>query len=405
MALDKSRWILRKALTALLIACSWFGTSTSQAESTALDAPRPTMRIVFEEIKDLIPLSLDEDRWSEPSSRAKVLASLERLERAASALERHGRPREAGFNELALNLGGDLREARNRYALGAYEESRFFLTGSLQSCISCHVRLPASQSFPFADELMGKAQIDSLTPRERAWLLVTVRQFDDALSAWENLMMDPEISASQLDASGVLVDYLNVAIRVRGDIPRVSKQLDLFLARPDLPFYLKRRVQEWRAALASRDPRKYEPKSKPSLELGIALANEAGLVSEGPYGRDGFIQDLAAASHLVRWIEQDRAGAVAVTRNRTAEERRETALAYYWLGVVETRSLDGFWVNLSERHLEAAIRADPLGPVAQKAYALLEETQVLGFGGASGEYLPTDVWNLLKELRELMGVE
>ena len=72
---------------------------------------------------------------------------------------------------------------------------------------------------------------------------------------------------------------------------------------------------------------------------------------------------------------------------------------------MEARSLDGFWINLSERHLEAAIRADPRGPLAERAYALLEETQVLGFGGSSGEHLPTDVWNLLRELRELMGVE
>ena len=83
----------------------------------------------------------------------------------------------------------------------------------------------------------------------------------------------------------------------------------------------------------------------------------------------------------------------------------ETARAYYWLGIVENRSLDGFWINLSERHFEAAIRADPKGPFAERAYAQLEETQVLGFGGASGEYLPPDVWSRLKELRELMGIE
>ncbi len=80
-------------------------------------------------------------------------------------------------------------------------------------------------------------------------------------------------------------------------------------------------------------------------------------------------------------------------------------MAYYWLGVVEARSLDGFWVNLSERHFEAAIRADPKGSFAKSAYARLEETQVLGYGGASGDPLPADVWTNLKTLREIMGVE
>ena len=127
-------------------------------------------------------------------------------------------------------------------------------------------------------------------------------------------------------------------------------------------------------------------------------------MSEGPYGRDGLIQDLAAASQLVAWLEQDRTRATTRSTNRTPKERSNAALAYYWLGVVEARSLDGFWVNLSERHLEAAIRSDPKGAIAEKAYSLLEETQVLGYGGSSGSHLPLDVWNLLHELRQLMGL-
>jgi hypothetical protein len=43
--------------------------------------------------------------------------------------------------------------------------------------------------------------------------------------------------------------------------------------------------------------------------------------------------------------------------------------------------------------------------LAVRAYARLEETQILGYGGASGLHLPSDVWTNLKELRELMGVE
>jgi hypothetical protein len=117
------------------------------------------------------------------------------------------------------------------------------------------------------------------------------------------------------------------------------------------------------------------------------------------------IQDLAAASQLVRWLEIDRARRERVTKNPTDRERLETARAYYWLGIVEARSLDGFWVSLSERHFEAAIRADSRGPFAVRAYARLEETQILGYGGASGLHLPSDVWTNLKELRELMGVE
>jgi hypothetical protein len=232
-----------------------------------------------------------------------------------------------------------------------------------------------------------------------------VRQFDDALETWEALMADPEIAPGQLDASGVLVDYLNVAIRVRMELERASKTLAKFASRKDLPVYLARRVSTWRSALASLDGDLLAPGKSPSVDLGAKLAREGGELAQGPYGRDGLIQDLAAASVLVRFLEAERAKMEAVTRNRTDAEREATSRAYYWLGVVEARSLDGFWVNLAERHFEAAIRSDPRGPFAERAYAQLEETQVLGFGGASSDHLPLDVWTNLKELRELMGME
>ncbi len=364
--------------------------------------PRPTMREVFEQMKILIPLSIDEDRWSDPDAQPRIRAALDRLESAAGALEAHGRQREAGFNELALNLERDLREVRENYRTGAFEEARFFLTGSLQSCVACHVRLPSSQTFPFADQLIDQVEIQSLDPRERAWLYVTVRRFDSALSAWEGMMADPKLTPAELDASGVLVDYLNVVLRVRTDIPRARKTLTTLAARKDVPVYLSERLASWRSALDELDAASFQPGAGRALENGSALAIKAGQVAQGPFGRDGLIQDLASASLLVRWLEEDRARRESVTRNPTAKERADTAQAYYWLGVVEARSLDGFWVNLSERHLESAIRADPKGSYAKKAYARLEETQFLGYGGASGNDLPADVVTNLRELRELI---
>ncbi|MCR9094872.1 MAG: hypothetical protein NXI30_11695 [bacterium] len=367
--------------------------------------PRPTMRRVFDEMKRLVPLGLDEASWEAPENREEILAALDRLDRAASALEKHGRGREAGFDELSLTLGRDLRAARDHYVHGHYEEARFFFTGSLQSCVSCHTRLPDATNTAFTEELTREARVQALDLREQAWLSVMVRRFDDALALWEQALADPDVAAAQLDASGALVDFLNVAIRVRTDVPRARRTLDQFAARPDVPVYLEQRVETWRKALAALDENELAEGGPGSVDRGAALAREAGRLAGGPYGRDGLVHDLAAASQLVRFLEVDRARRAATPRNPTSEERMETARAYYWLGIVENRSLDGFWINLSERHFEAAIRADPKGPFAERAYAQLEETQVLGFGGASGEYLPPDVWTRLKELRELMGID
>ncbi|MFK7898739.1 MAG: hypothetical protein AB8G23_23095 [Myxococcota bacterium] len=380
-----------------------FAATPALAEGATPSEPRPTMRRVFDEMKTLIPQSLDEERWAHPAQRAKTLASLERLERAASALGDHARGREAGFEALSINLQNDLREAVEHYRAEEYDTARFFLTGSLQTCVACHVRLPSAIRFPLADELLS--QVGELDPREKAWLYVTVRRFDSALETWEDLLRDPSQLPSQLDASGVLVDYLNLVIRTQADVPRARKTLRVFAQRKDQPLYLKRRLDHWIAALSNLGKEKFSLNQPPSLMRGTEWAAEAGRLADGPFDRDGLVQDLAAASHLVRWLEADRAKTAAATRSRTKQEKNQTAQAYYWLGVVEARSLDGFWVNLSERHLEAAIRSDPKGPFAEKAYAHLEELQVLGFGGSSGDHLPADVWTNLRDLRVLMGIK
>ena len=375
------------------------------AEAVAGIEPRPTMRRVFEEMKDLVPLALNEATWSAPENREKILAALDRLDGAASALERHGRGREVGFDELARTLGLDLHDARVRYGQDELEEARFFLTASLQNCVACHTRLPSSVDFEMGQALTEHADVKALPARDRAWLYVMVRRFDDALALWERDFADPNVSAAQLDASGALVDYLNVAIRVRRDVSRARKAIDAFAQRGDVPVYLARRLRTWQPALAQLEKDGLENGSGSDVDRAAALAAEAGRLADGSYGRDALVHDLAAASRLVRFLEGDTARRRASERAPTKDERRQTSRAYYWLGVVEARSLDGFWLDLSERHFEAAVRADPKGPFAERAYARLEESGVLGFGGVSGEHLPPEVEARLDALRELMGID
>ena len=108
----------------------------------------------------------------------------------------------------------------------------------------------------------------------------------------------------------------------------------------------------------------------------------------GTGGRQRIVYDLVASSMLHRIVD-----AAPVGDPRLAE-------AYYRLGVIEARSVDSYWVPQTEFHLEAAIRAAPDGPFAERAYALLEEYVLLGHGGPEG--LPDEVTANLAALRVLL---
>jgi hypothetical protein len=81
---------------------------------------------------------------------------------------------------------------------------------------------------------------------------------------------------------------------------------------------------------------------------------------------------------------------------------RDTAEAYYLLGLCETHIGDETWVSEADLYLESAIRIAPDAPFAEDAFALLEEETLAGYTGSGGPHLPEPVAEHLEELRELV---
>jgi len=80
----------------------------------------------------------------------------------------------------------------------------------------------------------------------------------------------------------------------------------------------------------------------------------------------------------------------------------ERAEAYWILGEIESRGIGPFSSSESELHLETAIREQPGGPFAERAFDLLVETTAGPFGGIDGPNLPESTRVLLRGLRELI---
>ncbi|MBW2384351.1 MAG: hypothetical protein JRG92_11995 [Deltaproteobacteria bacterium] len=359
--------------------------ATAEKKSDA--QPRAEMSQVFEAITHLLPLSLSDERWSDPANRAEIQKWLDLLASRAVALESHAEQRDAGFRNLSRGLSSDVDEIRERFRAGRYEESRFFMIEATGNCVACHSRLPSARQFPLAEQLTNQLDFSRLSAHEKTQILVATRRFSDAMDVWEAAFVDPEITPGQLDMGGYLLDYLTIGLRVERNPARVRKTLVQFRARPDLPLYLGRHVDGWVRAL---DATKGDLERKDRLERARQLVRTRGTDVISPLGRDQVVYDLVAASLLLQYIDA------------AEEPGASVAEAYYLLGLVESRSVDSYWVPQAEFHLETAIRLAPGEPFARDAYAILEEYLILGYGGASGSDLPTDVWSTLNELRRLI---
>jgi len=345
------------------------------------------MHLVYDAIAHLLPLSLNEKSWSDPARRAEIQKWLDQLGGRTGALEQHAEGRDAGFRNLSRSLSADVQEIRDRFRAGQYEESRFFMIEATGNCVACHSRLPTARDFPMSDQLIKDIDFAALSAHEKTQILIATRRFEDALEIWEAAFADPELTPGQLDMGGYLLDYFTVAIRVMGDPPRVKRTLEKFDKRPDMPHYLHRHVVSWISAI---DSVKGYLDSSDKLGRARTLVLDGGGRKHTPLGREQTIYDLVASSLLLRFID------------RPDQRDIEVAEAFYLLGLVESRSVDSYWVPQAEFHLEAAIRLAPSAPFADHAYAVLEEYIIVGYGGASGSELPADAWAKLNELRTLI---
>ncbi len=357
---------------------------------TTQAGPLPIMHRVFEALSRLLPISFDETAFNDSARRGEIEQWLDVLASASEDLNEHGHKRDAGFRNLSRSLASDTSEIRYRFEIGRFDEARYFLIESTKNCIACHSRLPSTRDFPLADQFIEKVDMQEMSAHEQAQIFVATRQFERALTTWEVQFRDKSTPPVTFDISGSLLDYLAIALRVVQDPKRARVALEELVSRDDLPRYLSRHATTWIADLKRHET---TATATPSIALGreyLGLRDRSGEIM---FGREHLVSDLLASSILLRFIDSSKGSKAAV------------AEAFYLLGIAGIRSVDGYWLPQAEYHLEASIRSDSKGPHAQSAYALLEESLLLGYGGSSGLHMPVDIWTNLQELRRMVDGE
>ena len=387
--LHRRRHALSWVLVASLGLAGPVGAQSDEAdEANAGARTRLTMDEIFRSISFVLPLSLSKESFEDPAFRAEILAALDALARNGEELADHDRRQDASFRFLSRSLARDTREIRNRYAEGRVAEARYLLHQVTENCVACHSRLPSDTEFPLGELFVTGDAIAALPPQERATLEMATRQFDRALDTLESLFAAPEVSPGTLDLRGHFDDYLELCIRVKGDLKRPTGVLERFLTRDDLSPSLRANATSWVESLRALQRR--EPLASPLAEARALIA-QAESRSRYPNDRRALIDYIAASSVLLLGIAAE------------GEPGPRAGEAYYLLGLIESRIGRSFWLSQTEFFLETAIRLDPSQPHAALAYELLEEFVISGYTGSSGVHVPEDVQQRLDELQRLIN--
>jgi hypothetical protein len=382
----RGRFLILLFLTLLVGAVLTASPALASPQAAESQQTRASMAEIFQALSEALPASLDEKRFADPARRDAILASLTRLAEAGARLEAQGRTRDASFGFLSGSLARDSAEIRRRYAEGRSDEARFLLFELTQDCVACHSRLPSARDASLGSRLVDDEQVAALPLDQRARLEFATRQFTRAIATHEALLASPDYSASDLDLSGSVDDYLELCLRVRGEPERPARTLERFGARPDASDRLRERVRHWVASLRELGARRPEPTPMQEAHALIALGRDRTRFADD---RDALVFDLAASGELHRFVD-------------AAPASPETALAYYRLGEIDSRVGRSFWLSQTDMYFEAAIRMAPGAPFAPEALAQLEDFLASGYTGSGGRHVPPDVVARLAELRGLI---
>lgn len=344
------------------------------------------MRELLHALEQVLPAALSEERFADPARHDAIEASLAQLARGAERVASHGKGRDTSFAFLSETLSDEARRIHRRFEAGKLDEARFLLLELTEGCVACHSRLPAKSSH-LSDALLANPALRDLPLEERAQLEFTTRQFDRALASYEALLAEPDRDPDDLELSGRIDEYLELAIHVTKDPARARRALLPLASRPETSESLRGSLGSWAKSLAELAS---APPAAPSVERAEAWIRAAEAVGEKGWDRPGLVYYLAASGDLHRVLESG---------NPTATAQ---ANAYYWLGLVESRVGRAFWLSQTSALLEQSIRLAPGGPHARDALDLLRSFEVASHTGSEGEETESWDWDRLFELDALI---
>jgi hypothetical protein len=332
----------------------------------------------------LLPAAVADVDWEEQRRRQELDAALAGFHRTAAQLAAGSARREEPFRLYSRSLAADAHALERRVADGRHPAAAHLIRRLPETCVACHVRLPAESAHALAP-LRQRLYAAAPDPLLRARLETAAYRFEDALATYEHEFERSAPADLALESS--VPSYLLVALRVRLDPQRAYGALHALELRSDVSVRLARNLPAWRQALLDFGP---ALAGEPSLLGARTILERARVALHGSAVDDRYLVHRLVASSLVhRFLE------------RRTLSRRERAEALYLLGQTEWLTRTSFERADAQHYLQQAIRTAPHTALAARAFVQLEHSLVLGYTGSSGEHVLPDVRALIEELRHL----
>ncbi|MCB0407332.1 MAG: hypothetical protein KDD34_03950 [Bdellovibrionales bacterium] len=279
-------------------------------------------------------------------------------------------------------MTSDVQRASHAVSAGQIKYAKGVMKTVMGHCFRCHSMTTAGSQAKW--EVSNFSGL-SLNPLEKAELLVATRKYEEATHLLEKALVDDQFMLNlPFDYEAALRRYLVITVRLKPNPQRAIETFEKVLEKKNLPYYLSRKIDQWRAAL--REWSRSSSKNQFSLSEARRLLKKAQT-------KQSFSKDQAADVEYLRATEVLHQ---LLLSKRTSDEK---ANIYYLLGeVYEVLDELGYW-SLHETYYESCISEKPHSHLSSQCFHRLQESIYLGYSGSSGVHVPSDELERLKQLR------
>lgn len=347
-----------------LFVCIIFFTTSSFSQIQKPE-PVPLAMINFLlEIKSLQPYMVSPSEFSNSKNEKFIQTHLDKLSEVSTELKHLPRLDKPFFRVMTEILPEHLQELQNSFREGHKDYARSMLLSTLDGCSSCHSQMSSKFAklwhFETAD-LQG-------TKFDKAEFLFAIRQYDDALALYRDVVSDFRPTTAEPISSDVLESLKkkqSIFIRVKNDLPSAKSEIDhdsnnknlpepVMMSLVDSSFTIKQLIR-------MKKPDVLKSSSRDMEEFAARTLNKA--VGIGWLQKNNTVAQMYVESVLYDFVQ-----------NNSAEHIGPGI--YYWLAKCEKKTSTNFYFPIAEFYLKECIDRYPLSYEAKLCFNELESLGV-----------------------------
>lgn len=361
-----------------------------EAENTGPEALKnqpvqPTMHKIFQQMKDLFPYMINEEKFVDAKNNKVIQDSLKKLVEYAKETQHAKELKGTTFKISQQTLQNHFSEVERIFRLGNKSYARWQLNSTVPLCMSCHTQSPTtSKHWDLVD--LANAQMNDF---EKAELFFMGRDFASAMKYYTSAMNgypDNKILPQQLEKAfeRKVVVYSRVTRDFTGGIHDLSKDLK----NKNIPPYMKKNVEAW-IALFRLQNRKGYPNPKTTTDEKLKKYVESEL-------KNPLWDDMTNASNP-RYVKFLTVSGILYEYLNLHPKTPLKPEILNWLAICDRQLQETLFYSLADFYLKECMQEYAKHPAAKKCYEEYKANTILSYSGSSGTHLPGDVEKDLKD--------